>query len=684
MAIYYVDGELGNDVNNGLSPTSAWKTLTKAAATLIAGDIVYIKPWVYDHTYGQNLNPASNTTWIGDALGEHFGIKGIVLLVNFNGTSILYPTRSKENLTFKNLYCCSSATVFDFRNYPMKNILIENCFIVAHPFLRTAFIQNLVVKNCYIFALIVAIGGGYEYIRGENIKFEKCIVDSIRTRRLFRIPYWGNLLELQKCWFHALEGIRFFTKGGYPASILIDRCNVHGCFSALEEGVTAELTYRNITVLNSIIQSSYVNNKTKACNCLAFGTIPTNWIIEDIISGLQFFFYYVPDIPITDLRIQSRTLVSHTSQTLPVLKTDYYNWSYYKPITITNPNPANGGLENFQVKIEVDTASLIAAGKMQSFCEDIRFFSEDNEELSFWIEGGENTAQTIIWVKIPFLPGSSDTTIKMYYGNPYCHRKSDGGNTFEFFDHFVFATDRNAKWHILTADNTYSNSFDGTNIVLEPDYPGRLRINGVSCYSAHTKWVKVSRPIIIETKCRMSALTSYCGGLQYWVKTGYPNFNYASYHSFTNGTNAMLRYASSGGVITDYTGDTITLVTNTDYINQLVLTSTSVIGKWLNADRTVRGQVSLANIDWNNCYLGIDHLGTSTDYTYFDWIIVRKWTELEPTFTIGTEVTGTFTLYPVDMTDIYGRSQTHIGAIEIDYPPEVFKVKKLGFPGLSK
>ena len=46
-------------------------------------------------------------------------------------------------------------------------------------------------------------------------------------------------------------------------------------------------------------------------------------------------------------------------------------WNYYREIFITNN--VDQDLTDYQIKITLDTASLIAEGKMRSDCGDIRF-----------------------------------------------------------------------------------------------------------------------------------------------------------------------------------------------------------------------------------------------------------------------------------------------------------------------
>ena len=106
-------------------------------------------------------------------------------------------------------------------------------------------------------------------------------------------------------------------------------------------------------------------------------------------------------------------------------------WIYRKPITITE-NSGNT-LTDYQVKLTIDTQTLINDGKMNSDCSDIRFTDANDNKIPYWIESGCNSANTIVWVKVPNIPASSTATIYMYYGNSGATSESNGYNTFEFF-----------------------------------------------------------------------------------------------------------------------------------------------------------------------------------------------------------------------------------------------------------
>jgi len=92
------------------------------------------------------------------------------------------------------------------------------------------------------------------------------------------------------------------------------------------------------------------------------------------------------------------------------------DWRFRKSIDVSNSS--GSVLTNEDVLVTIDTASLVTASKLQVDCEDLRFVDgDDNTVLSYWIEGGCNTASTKVWVRISSLP-IAGKTIYVYYGNP--------------------------------------------------------------------------------------------------------------------------------------------------------------------------------------------------------------------------------------------------------------------------
>ncbi len=109
-------------------------------------------------------------------------------------------------------------------------------------------------------------------------------------------------------------------------------------------------------------------------------------------------------------------LVSPLFGTLNAQNTCFGDWQYVVPVTVTN---INNQLQDFQVKITLNTQDLISAGKMNMDGSDIRIAGADCcTPLNYWIQSGINTDSTDIWVRLPVILPFSATTLTMYYGNP--------------------------------------------------------------------------------------------------------------------------------------------------------------------------------------------------------------------------------------------------------------------------
>ncbi|MCW4027583.1 MAG: DUF2341 domain-containing protein, partial [Candidatus Bathyarchaeota archaeon] len=108
---------------------------------------------------------------------------------------------------------------------------------------------------------------------------------------------------------------------------------------------------------------------------------------------------------------------------------------YTREISITEMS--GNYLLDYPVLVELDTATLISEGKMRSDGADIKVKDSDGEtDLSFWIEAGLNTSATRIWVKVPFIPGSSTKRISLHYGNASSDPASNIKTTFLLGDDF--------------------------------------------------------------------------------------------------------------------------------------------------------------------------------------------------------------------------------------------------------
>jgi hypothetical protein len=88
------------------------------------------------------------------------------------------------------------------------------------------------------------------------------------------------------------------------------------------------------------------------------------------------------------------------------------------------------------VRVQLDTAELIAAGKLQPGCADLRFTNADeSQRLEYWLESGCNTPQTIVRVQVPAL-SPPQTLVVLYYGNAQAADESNPRAVHIFYDDF--------------------------------------------------------------------------------------------------------------------------------------------------------------------------------------------------------------------------------------------------------
>jgi len=161
--------------------------------------------------------------------------------------------------------------------------------------------------------------------------------------------------------------------------------------------------------------------------------------------------------------------ITETANFIPWLT----GWGYRRPVVVTSTN----SLSNYQILVQVDTASLISAGKMRQDGGDIRFTDSDGRMLlSYWIESGLNTASTNIWVKVPSILAGSKT-IYMYYGNPSATSQSSsvavfgkslsgrytGGDCDQYYDAFILSS---REWISGGADLGISGDDSGKSVTL--------------------------------------------------------------------------------------------------------------------------------------------------------------------------------------------------------------------------
>jgi len=121
--------------------------------------------------------------------------------------------------------------------------------------------------------------------------------------------------------------------------------------------------------------------------------------------------------------------------------------------TINHTAPDAGTLTDFQVKIQINTAGEIDAGRMNADCSDLRVYDGDGcaptAAVNFWVADGTcNTPKTDVWLGLPSIAAGSTTPLAIFWGKPSATSLSNGPAVFPlFFDDFNGPTFDTTKWN---------------------------------------------------------------------------------------------------------------------------------------------------------------------------------------------------------------------------------------------
>jgi len=139
---------------------------------------------------------------------------------------------------------------------------------------------------------------------------------------------------------------------------------------------------------------------------------------------------------------------------------DSMTFKYRRKITITEQSGSD--LTDHQVLIELNSTNFDFS-HAQTNGEDIRFTDGGGNLLDYWIEKFDPVAEEAkIWVKVPSIPANGTAEIFMYYGNSEITDVSDASAT------FIRVIDGlEASWHFdegsgTTAYDSSGNDRDGT------------------------------------------------------------------------------------------------------------------------------------------------------------------------------------------------------------------------------
>ena len=291
-------------------------------------------------------------------------------------------------------------------------------------------------------------------------------------------------------------------------------------------------------------------------------------------------------------------------------------------------NQTTGTGTGYQVKVNVfrsagigtDENVYIGAQCREDFG-DIRFF-EGEQPLNYWMQSSTYGEKATFWIKLESDISIAPTTLTMRYGNPGATTTSNGINTFDFFDDFNRTNGNLDDWIIHRAlDNSTASIPKGLNHVrlgggIKTGSQGHIVLGSQGEYNTFTNGAiefryRVSEDAVAEVgfrgnyqantgfKLRSDARSGTAGG---------ESFLSPPYHNWSN--------------LTDSSPGSNTPLPNTWYHGRLTVNGNTAEFYRDGTARAVThyltegtGEISLQN-----------HHGDKTDY---DWVFVRKFSQIE-------------------------------------------------------
>lgn len=303
------------------------------------------------------------------------------------------------------------------------------------------------------------------------------------------------------------------------------------------------------------------------------------------------------------------------------------SFGYRREIVITE----NSGspLTNYQVNISFDTQTPIAAGNMQADCDDMRIrnsTSPGNVSFHFWVEPPTcNTTDTQIWVKVPTIAASTNTSIFLYYGNAAVANIENGNRTFTDFQDF------DEQGHAETISNWSTTS--GTPVTSTT----RAHSGTTSAYFDDADDAnRVITTITGDNDTRVIWWTnSVDSESAFWF--GDETTTFDIYLAFRGDDG--LYFSPPGGGFRDTGVNGIRNVWEKQELRRIFISNNSV--DWIYRDLNIKKNLPFRNAAtfFDKFSLDTTALGT----IYVDTFITANYTDVEPTYTIlGEEIAPSF------------------------------------------
>jgi len=302
----------------------------------------------------------------------------------------------------------------------------------------------------------------------------------------------------------------------------------------------------------------------------------------------------------------------------------FAGWTYRMPIQVNNPNAT--ALSAHEVLVNVNTAALISAGKMQAQGQDIRFTTTGCcDSIPYFIESGINTASTAIWVKVPSVPANGSATIYMIYGNSTAPAGSDATTTFSLYEGF----DGNALQNF-----TVNTCGSGTNTVSG----GNLNMSWTGLHMLTSNTVFPQADIYTAEAQVVSASGDWPG--IHWLRNNADNRGYGTLQG--GGQVRISKSGAGSGYCQghNWASGLFTLSANAGLWSSTWIGTGNIIGSHPSAPAmSTADNQHPRDADLRLCIGGIS---SGTGSLSVDWIRARKYAAAPPTFSAGMEEIASF------------------------------------------
>lgn len=295
---------------------------------------------------------------------------------------------------------------------------------------------------------------------------------------------------------------------------------------------------------------------------------------------------------------------------------------YARRAAISIPSSSDGELTNYQLKFSIikgggsnSGSTIYLGGVAYNWPYDIRFTSSDGETLiDFWREESDATDGTW-WVEVPTVPASGGTTIYIYYGRSGATDASDMASTFIDSDGFEYSDAlTNHGWSIISnATDIITSTTNAKSGTRSARATGDAEVIGKTPSSSSNRAVEFN---FYDTGDDIMSATWIDGGTKNII-TGINPGQSETYYITREGANWYVTAISRS--------------TGWHKIRVEILST----GSKVYIDNTlVRSPATNTTLD--RIYFGSTEPGTSTDYVYWDDLVVMNFTANPPSPSAGS------------------------------------------------